>query len=245
MTAGSPSRVRPSAARDPADGQVEDQPSARSRSTPSSRRVRANSNSASSSHEPVRARRSESVVIATIAGNASPAAATSAIRRSCSDSVQLGGRAGVVVEGLGTEPPQPVPERMHRVVDQVGGEAAGQHLAGHGVHVAEHRRGPGGPGLDCAPHPGMTDERPPGGSHALGHRVAPVARIDRRLVADDDGVHHAREQVLLVGDVLVQSHRGDPEAGGEAAHAHRVEALGIGRRDGRRDRTLAGEGRGR
>ena len=59
--------------------------------------------------------------------------------------------------------------------------------------------------------------------------------------AGEDPVTHRGEQLVLVLDVPVQRHRGDPELLAEPADAHRVEALGIGDRDGPVDDRVAAE----
>ena len=71
-------------------------------------------------------------------------------------------------------------------------------------------------------------------------REDPVA--DRRLpvgvgaggidLADDD-VEHAVEQLVLVGEVLVERHRHHVELLREPAHAERIGSLPVGERDGR------------
>jgi hypothetical protein len=66
----------------------------------------------------------------------------------------------------------------------------------------------------------------------------PGGRLPARLVAGqldlgEHAVDHAVEQVDLVGDVVVQRHRLDPQLHPELAHGERVEPAGVGERDGR------------
>ena len=51
------------------------------------------------------------------------------------------------------------------------------------------------------------------------------ARID---VLGGGLVDHQLDQVVLGGDVVVQRHGADAEFGGDPAHGHRVDALGVG-----------------
>ena len=61
----------------------------------------------------------------------------------------------------------------------------------------------------------------------------PAARADLFVELADDGVDHAVEQRLLVGDVVVQRHRLDPELLAEPAHRQRAETLVVGEGHGR------------
>ena len=61
----------------------------------------------------------------------------------------------------------------------------------------------------------------------------------------EDQVDHAVEDVVLVGDVVVERHRLDAELLREPAHRERADALRVGQRDGGGQRPLPAEGRAR
>jgi len=48
----------------------------------------------------------------------------------------------------------------------------------------------------------------------------------------EDQVHHAVEQLLLVGDVVVKRHRAGIELSTQPAHAERFDALVVGESEG-------------
>jgi hypothetical protein len=70
----------------------------------------------------------------------------------------------------------------------------------------------------------------------LAQGVAPVA--GDAVLHDDlarEGVGHAVEELLLVGDVVVERHRPHPEFRGDVAHRDGVDAVAVGDSQGGRD----------
>src|SRR3954451_18910285 len=144
-----------------------------------------------------------------------------------------GWRAGVgrFVEELGAEPPDAVAQGVHHVVDQVDRETAGPERPGHRVHVAQDRRGTPGARLDGLARPRVAQHHSTRREHALADAVLPIQRRIGRVELADDDVDHAVEQLVLVGDVLVQRHRDDPQLLRQAAHAHPGDADLVGQGD--------------
>ena len=61
----------------------------------------------------------------------------------------------------------------------------------------------------------------------------PLLRFDVIEGRTEADVDHEREQIVLVGDVAVERHRGEAELLGHPRHGYRVQALGVGDPDGR------------
>jgi hypothetical protein len=51
-------------------------------------------------------------------------------------------------------------------------------------------------------------------------------------LAAHDPVAHQVEQLVLAADVVIEAHRPEPELGGDPPHRDRLEAVGVGHRDG-------------
>jgi hypothetical protein len=66
--------------------------------------------------------------------------------------------------------------------------------------------------------------------------AAPAARHLAQVGRFPDGrVDHDAEQLGLARDVAVQRHLGEAEIGGDPLHGDRLDAVGVGDRDGRSD----------
>src|SRR5215470_20036284 len=65
----------------------------------------------------------------------------------------------------------------------------------------------------------------------LHARPPPGWRIRRELPLPEDSVHHLEHKVVLIFDVPVERHGGDPYLGCDAAHRDRAEPLRVGDRD--------------
>ena len=91
----------------------------------------------------------------------------------------------------------------------------------------------------------MTQEDRPGGDRPLTHGLLPVERVGGQGDLGDDEVDHAVEHVVLVGHVVVERHRFDPEPQSELAHGQCVDALLVGKRDGGAQHPLPVERRPR
>ena len=63
--------------------------------------------------------------------------------------------------------------------------------------------------------------------------------VRRQLDLAEDEVGDAVQEVVLVGDVVVERHRLDPELLPEPAHAERVDAGLVGERDGGAQHALS------
>ena len=60
-------------------------------------------------------------------------------------------------------------------------------------------------------------------------------------ISPKTSVDHAVEELVLVGDVVVERHRLDPERFAELAHAERRDPALVGERDGDAEHPLAGQ----
>jgi hypothetical protein len=109
-------------------------------------------------------------------------------------------------------------------------EAGLAEAAEDGVVVAQRRRAGGGPRLHQADRPAMSRQDGPDRDGPLAHGLLPTFRRGRQLDLAEDQVDHAVEQVLLVGDVVVQGHRLDPHRLGEPAHRERLDSVLVGER---------------
>ena len=85
----------------------------------------------------------------------------------------------------------------------------------------------------------------------LARRRLPVgAPCIRQVDLANDGIDHAVQQVVLVGDVVVERHRLDRQLLAEPAHAQRVDPLSVRELDGsgqhalpvQRDAAFGGRG---
>ena len=56
----------------------------------------------------------------------------------------------------------------------------------------------------------------------------PVGPGERRIDLPDDDVDHPVEQLVLVGHMLLQSHRDDSDLPGQVAHAERLDPAVVG-----------------
>ena len=72
---------------------------------------------------------------------------------------------------------------------------------------------------------GWRDEQAPVGAGEAAQVLDPVVRGRRGLEAAEDAVQERVDELLLGGEVVVERHRHGAEAGGDRAHAERVEAL--------------------
>ena len=73
----------------------------------------------------------------------------------------------------------------------------------------------------------------------VGHRARPGGSTTSPMTASID----QRQQLVLGAHVVVERHRAGVELGGDAAHRHGVEALGVGDADRRGGDLVAGEAR--
>ena len=71
-----------------------------------------------------------------------------------------------------------------------------------------------------------------GGDVAVAQGWPPTGSGSRQRELRGDAIGDAREQLVLVGEVLVQGHRLDAELLSQAAHRDRREPLAIGEVDG-------------
>jgi hypothetical protein len=86
--------------------------------------------------------------------------------------------------------------------------------------------------LHEADRPAVTVERLAGGDGPPAHRRLPVELERRRLDLTEHDVDHPVDELLLVGNVVVEGHRACSELLGELAHGQRLEAVAIGERHG-------------
>ena len=73
------------------------------------------------------------------------------------------------------------------------------------------------------------------------HRRLPVGVREGRLDLAEDDVDHAVEEVVLVGDVVVERHRLDAERLAELAHGQRADPALVGEGNGGTQHSLATE----
>src|SRR4029453_2345463 len=76
----------------------------------------------------------------------------------------------------------------------------------------------------------------------LPHGRLPVVLAGGQFDLAEDRVDHAVEEVVLVGDVVVERHRGAAELLAELAHAEGLDAVSVGEVDGGAQDTLSGPG---
>src|SRR5918996_3172537 len=88
----------------------------------------------------------------------------------------------------------------------------------------------------------MAEEGPAGREDPLTDGRLPVGPGKRRVDLPDDDVDHPVEQLVLVGDVLVQGHRDDAELFGQVAHAERLDTTVIGQGQGGPEHPVSGQG---
>ncbi len=102
-------------------------------------------------------------------------------------------------------------------------------------------RSRGGAGLHQSDRPAVAGQREAHGEGPLPHGPVPVVAGGGQVHLAEHQVDHTVEQVVLVGDVVVQGHRLDPEGLAEPAHAERLQAAGVGEFDGGPQHALTGE----
>ena len=154
---------------------------------------------------------------------------------------------GVVGYGLGREDltgeaPHPGAQRVHRVVQQVQGQAAGAHEPHQRVEVREHGRGRVRARDDRVGGPGVLQDPGARRQHAPADGPPPVRVGLDRLDPRDDDVDHAVHQLVATGDVLVQRHGRHVEGLREAAHRDGLQADEVGELDGRGQHLVAVQG---
>src|SRR4029453_5894280 len=76
----------------------------------------------------------------------------------------------------------------------------------------------------------------------LPHGRLPVVLAGGQFDLAEDRVDHAVEEVVFVGDVVVERHRGAAELLAELAHAEGLDAVSVGEVDGGAQDTLSGQG---
>src|SRR3954462_11114682 len=81
---------------------------------------------------------------------------------------------------------------------------------------------------DSARRPRVAQQALADGQRPPPHSRLPAVLAGGQLELAEDHVNHAVEQVLLVGDVVVQRHRPAPELLSNPAHAQRLQATGVG-----------------
>jgi hypothetical protein len=143
-------------------------------------------------------------------------------------------------------------QRVHGVVDQVVREAATPHQPDQRVVVADDVQAEGLPGLQDRRRPRVAEQHRPGREDLPADRRLPggpgrvvgqgLQPADGVLDLRGDDVDHAVQQVFLVGDVVIERHRLDPELPGQAAHGERPEAVAVGQGDRRLEHPGAREG---
>ena len=100
-----------------------------------------------------------------------------------------------------------------------------------------------GAALHLADRPAVPAERGARRDRALAQLGLPVAAGGGRLDLAEDEVDHPVEEVVLVGDVVVERHRLDAELLGELAHRQLLGAALVGQRDRGAQDALAAERR--
>jgi hypothetical protein len=93
-----------------------------------------------------------------------------------------------------------------------------------------------------ARRPRVAQHRLVGRDRDLTNSGLPIGLAGREDDLAPRCVHDAVQDVVLVGDVVVQRHRLDPELLGELAHAERFDPAFVGKSDGRAQHTLAAQG---
>ena len=93
--------------------------------------------------------------------------------------------------------------------------------------------------------PGVTPESFVDGDRARSDCRVPVAGRRRRLALVEDEVEDAVEEVVLVGDVVVERHRLEPERLAELAHRQRLDPALVGELERRLQDPVAAEGEAR
>ena len=83
------------------------------------------------------------------------------------------------------------------------------------------------------------------GDRAGPDRGVPVAGRRRRLALGQDEVEHAVEEVVLVGDVVVERHGLEAERLAELAHRQRLDPALVGELERRLQDPVAAEGEAR
>ena len=105
-------------------------------------------------------------------------------------------------------------------------------VADHRVVVAQVRRTWVPPRLHQADRPAVAGQDVVDRDRAPTHRAPPIVAGDRHLDLGPDEVDDAVEELVLVGEVVVDRHRLDAELLAELAHAEGLEAALIGDSEG-------------
>ena len=100
-----------------------------------------------------------------------------------------------------------------------------------------------GPALHLPDRPAMPVERLARRDRSLAQLGLPVAAGQGRLDLAEDDVDHPVEEVVLVGDVVVERHRLDPELLGELAHRQLLRPALVGQGDRGAQHALSAERR--
>ncbi len=74
-------------------------------------------------------------------------------------------------------------------------------------------------------------------------RALPVGSGRRGIDLAHDGLHHAVQELFLVGHVLVERHRHHAQFLGEPAHAQRLDPDAVGQCDGGAQHPVPAQGR--
>jgi hypothetical protein len=130
-------------------------------------------------------------------------------------------------------------ERMRR---HRHGEARAPATSDHRIVVPQRRRARLTARFHDADRPAVTQEHRAHGPCPSPHRHGPVGVVSGQFDLGEHQVDHGVEEIALVGDVVIERHRLDPEFLCEPPHRQGVDAVGIGEVDGGARRPLAAEG---
>ncbi len=98
-----------------------------------------------------------------------------------------------------------------------------------------------GPGLHHPDRPAVAGQHVAHGKRPLPHRLSPAVVRRGQFDLGEDQIDHPVQQVLLVGHVVVQGHRLDPDGLAQLAHAERLQTAGVGEFDRGAQDPLPGE----
>ena len=115
---------------------------------------------------------------------------------------------------------------------QLDREARVSQASDHGIVVSKVCGTGRGPRLHQPDRPAVAGEDLADRDSPLPHRRLPVGFAGGQVDLAKDDVDHAVEEVVLVGDVVIQRHRLDPDRFAELAHGQRGDAALVGQRDG-------------
>ena len=132
--------------------------------------------------------------------------------------------------------------RVHGRLEREAGRAE---AAEHRVVEAEVGGPMGRPPLHQADRPGVPSEDLERRERPRPHGRLPLDVGRRRLDLAEDDVDHPVEELLLVGDVVVEGHRARAELVAELAHRQRVDPVARGKRHGGLQHALPAQPRSR